>query len=145
RLFGAIVLGVLAISSLFAFILSANLRAGIATPISRLAGAVTSVSETGDYRVRAEKLTGDEMGVLVDRFNEMLAGIESRDRNLTRVGAERGEALGEAEEARERFRFLAESMPQKIFTSIPNGEVDYFNRQWLEFTGLSFDQVKGWG
>ncbi|UVK46692.1 PAS domain-containing protein [Mesorhizobium sp. AR07] len=44
-----------------------------------------------------------------------------------------------------RFHFLAESMPQKIFTAKPNGDVDYFNRQWTEFTGLSFEQIRDWG
>ena len=48
-------------------------------------------------------------------------------------------------ESAESFRFLAESMPQKIFTARPNGEVDYFNRQWTEFTGLSFEQIRDWG
>jgi PAS domain S-box-containing protein len=48
-------------------------------------------------------------------------------------------------ESEERLRFMAESMPQKIFTATPNGDVDYFNRQWMEFTGLSFDQIKSWG
>ncbi|HLX40811.1 MAG TPA: PAS domain-containing sensor histidine kinase [Ktedonobacteraceae bacterium] len=42
-------------------------------------------------------------------------------------------------------RFILESMPQKIFTAKPNGEVDYFNQQWMEFTGLSFVQIKNWG
>src|SRR5271165_317369 len=37
----------------------------------------------------------------------------------------------------ERFRFLAESMPQIIFTAKPDGVVDYFTRHWTEFTGLS--------
>ena len=48
-------------------------------------------------------------------------------------------------EVGERCRFMAESMPQKIFTARPNGEVDYFNQQWTEFTGLSFKQIKDWG
>ncbi|HEV3409080.1 MAG TPA: ATP-binding protein [Chthoniobacterales bacterium] len=48
-------------------------------------------------------------------------------------------------ESAERFRFLAESMPQKIFTATPAGEIDYFNRQWMEFTGLSFEQIRDWG
>jgi PAS domain S-box-containing protein len=48
-------------------------------------------------------------------------------------------------ESAERFRFLAESMPQKIFTATASGEVDYFNRQWMEFTGLSFEQIRDWG
>jgi PAS domain S-box-containing protein len=52
------------------------------------------------------------------------------------------EAIAESEE---RLRFMAESMPQKIFTAKPNGDIDYFNRQWTEFTGLSFEQIKNWG
>ncbi len=48
-------------------------------------------------------------------------------------------------EAAERFRFMAESMPQKIFTAKPNGDVDYFNQQWTEFTGLTFEQIRDWG
>ena len=48
-------------------------------------------------------------------------------------------------EAAERLRFMAESMPQKIFTAKPDGETDYFNRQWMEYTGLKFEQICGWG
>ncbi len=51
----------------------------------------------------------------------------------------------EASAAGLRLRFVAESMPQKIFTARANGDVDYFNRQWMEFTGLSFEQIKDWG
>ena len=45
----------------------------------------------------------------------------------------------------ERLRFVMESMPQKIFTATASGEVDYFNAQWMEFTGLSFEQIRDWG
>ena len=45
----------------------------------------------------------------------------------------------------QRFRLMAETMPQKIFTATPGGEVDYFNQQWTEFTGLSFEETKTWG
>ncbi len=52
------------------------------------------------------------------------------------------EALRESEE---HLRFMAESVPQKVFTAEPNGDVDYFNPQWIEFTGLSFEEIKNWG
>jgi PAS domain S-box-containing protein len=45
----------------------------------------------------------------------------------------------------ERFRFLAESMPQKISTTNADGEPDYFNREWLEYSGLTLEQLKGQG
>jgi PAS domain S-box-containing protein len=129
-LYGGMVFLVLLSSSFLAFVLASRLRAVIATPISQLVGATTRVLATGDYSTRARKVSGDELGLLVDRFNEMLAGIQSRDDDLKKE--------------RERFRFMAESMPQKIFTATPEGEVDYFNRQWLEFTGLTYEQIKDW-
>jgi PAS domain S-box-containing protein len=145
RLYGSAVLGVLLVSSLIAFLLSSKLRAAIATPVSQLARAAARVSETGDYSIRAERLSGDELGVLVDRFNEMLEGIQLRDNALKDALLDRVMALREAEEGRARFHFMAESMPQKIFTAKPNGDVDYLNKQWFEFTGLSFDETKDWG
>ncbi len=45
----------------------------------------------------------------------------------------------------ERLRFMADSMPQKVFTATPNGEVDYYNPQWVEYTGLTYKQIMGWG
>ena len=143
--YGATILGVLLFSSLIAFLLSSKLRAVISNPVSQLVRATTSVSETTDYSIRAEKVSGDELGVLVDRFNEMLAGIQSRDNDLRTALRGQEEALREAEKARERFHFMAESMPQKIYTTSAGGSVDYFNRQWMDFTGLSFEQIKDWG
>ena len=145
RIYSGTVLAVLLFSSLIAFLISAKLGSVIAAPVSQLVGATTSVSETNDYSIRAQKFSGDEFGVLVDRFNEMLAGIQTRDKHLRAALQDREEALRDAEKAHERFRFMAESMPQKIFTATPSGDVDYFNRQWLEFCGLPFEEIKNWG
>jgi len=48
-------------------------------------------------------------------------------------------------DAADRFHFMAESMPQKIFTAKLDGSIDFFNQQWIEFTGLSFEQIRDWG
>ncbi len=45
----------------------------------------------------------------------------------------------------QRFRFLAEAMPQKVWTAQPNGEIDYYNRRWMDYTHLNFEELKGWG
>lgn len=45
------------------------------------------------------------------------------------------------------LRMLADSVPQIICTAGPNGEIDYFNRRWFEFTGLGEAQTfenNGW-
>lgn len=44
-----------------------------------------------------------------------------------------------------QLRFIMDSMPQKIATARPNGDVDYFNPQCTEFSGLSFDKLHSWG
>lgn len=67
--------------------------------------------------------------------------IQCNLRDIT--GRKHAEALLRQEQ--ERLRFMAESMPQKIFTAKPNGAVDYFNPQWMEFTGLSFEEIRDWG
>ena len=159
--YGGTMLGVLLVSSLLAFALSSKLREVIAHPIAELVHATTAVAESHDYSIRARRLSSDELGLLVDRFNGMLAGIESRDRTLKRALAEREEALTQTEQARtdaerareeaeraeDRFRFMAESMPQKIFTARANGGTEYLNRQWQEFSGIPLDLLRrpqGW-
>ena len=42
-------------------------------------------------------------------------------------------------------RFILDSIPQKLVTTQPDGSVDYFNPQWMEYTGLTFEQLKDWG
>jgi len=37
-------------------------------------------------------------------------------------------------ESESRFRSLADAMPQIVYTARPDGQVDYFNRRWYEFT-----------
>jgi len=46
-----------------------------------------------------------------------------------------------AREASDRFRLMAESMVQKIFTATPEGSLDYFNGQWARFTGLRPEEL----
>lgn len=55
---------------------------------------------------------------------------------------ERDLALRESEQ---RFRQLADAMPQIVWTAAANGSIDYLNRRWTEFTGLP-DSVgnQGW-
>lgn len=35
------------------------------------------------------------------------------------------------------IRFLADAMPQKVWTAKPDGDIEYFNVQWSAYTGLS--------
>jgi PAS domain S-box-containing protein len=48
-------------------------------------------------------------------------------------------------ETETQFAVLAESLPQLVWSSRPDGSVDYVNRRWREFTGLSGEQFLGNG
>jgi PAS domain S-box-containing protein len=52
------------------------------------------------------------------------------------------EALRDSEE---RFRMLADNMAQLAWTCDKLGNVTWYNRRWLEYTGHSFEEMRDWG
>lgn len=48
-------------------------------------------------------------------------------------------------ESLERFKFLAEAMPQKIWTADKEGNITYLNRQWYDYTGSSMEDSADYG
>ncbi len=72
----------LAISLLATLLLANWLQRLISVPILRLANAIRSVSEDQDYSLRVAKDDTDELGDLIDGFNDMLTQIQNRDRAL---------------------------------------------------------------
>ena len=48
-------------------------------------------------------------------------------------------------ENEQRYRFLADSMPQIVWTSRPDGASDYLNQRWYEYTGTSRQETVGAG
>jgi len=77
-----IVAMVMLISCLVAFLTSYKLQPLISQPIIELARTAKVVTEKKDYLVRARKSSADEIGALIDAFNEMLAVIQQRDAEL---------------------------------------------------------------
>lgn len=47
--------------------------------------------------------------------------------------------------SREHFKFLADTIPVIVWTALPNGDYDYFNKQWYNYTGKTFEESKGYG
>ncbi len=48
-------------------------------------------------------------------------------------------------ENEERYRFIAELIPQIVWTARADGWIDYDNPRWYEFTGLDPEKGVGWG
>ncbi|MGQ7856411.1 PAS domain-containing protein [Pedobacter sp. WC2501] len=54
-------------------------------------------------------------------------------------------ARKEIERSEEHFRRLADLVPAKISNALPSGEVIFFNREWLDFAGMSFEDLRDFG
>ncbi len=67
------------------YLLSSRLQKIISGPILKLAVVAKDVSDKKDYSVRAIKHTEDEVGQLIEAFNEMLYEIQQRDIELREI------------------------------------------------------------
>jgi PAS domain S-box-containing protein len=72
----------------------------------------------------------------------LLTAVATRE-SLARIQAERAEA--EAAAASDRFRQLANSIPQLAWTARPDGAIDWYNDRWYAYTGTTFEEMQGWG
>jgi two-component system sensor histidine kinase/response regulator len=147
--FGVIVAAV----SLGAYAMAAKLQQPISNPILQLAWITKMVTSTKDYSIRAAKQSQDEVGVLIDGFNEMLGQIQKRDTDLRHAsqGLERRveertieleqeiadrkrtqEALRESEE---RIRLLLDSTAEAIFGVDREGKCTFCNPATLRLLG----------
>ena len=52
------------------------------------------------------------------------------------------EALSESEE---RFRALADNIPNLAWMADANGWIFWYNKQWYEYTGTTLEEMQGWG
>ncbi len=104
---GVFALGLVA-SLLVAFVLSSQFLRFITDPILRLAGTARTIADHNDYSVRANKVCGDEVGVLTDAFNQMLAQIQSQDSALRK--------------AEEKYRLIFEDAIEGMFQTTPDGK-----------------------
>ncbi|WP_051349466.1 sensor histidine kinase [Chryseobacterium gregarium] len=49
------------------------------------------------------------------------------------------------ERSEQYFKMLADLVPAKISNALPTGEVTFFNKRWLEFAGMSFEDMRDFG
>ena len=133
KLYGGIFALVLVASLLVAFILSNQFLHLITTPILRLAGTARTIADHNDYSVRAAKVCGDEVGVLTDAFNQMLAQIQSQDTALRENENKLAQAqaiahLGYWERDLITDRLMWSSETNRVFGLSPEEDVNNFAR-----------------
>ena len=99
-----------------------------------------------DYPLALRRLDGHTTEVLYnasvyrDETGNVL-GVFAAARDIT----ESILAKKELQESEQKFRTLAEAMPQIVWITRPDGWNTYFNQQWVDYTGMTLEESYGHG
>lgn len=161
------VITVLLLAFLAAYFVSSRLQVIISRPILSLATVAKVVSEQKDYSTRAQKQGNDEVGLLINAFNEMLEQIQQRDlvlvdtneqleirvkertaeltgvnEQLTKEIAVRKHAESTLRENEEKYHTLFDTANDAIFVMQGDKFIDC-NTRTLEMFGCTKEQIIG--
>ncbi len=112
--YGGIALIVAAIAMLFAFGVSLWLQRIVTGPVLAIGTIARDVVERRDYSRRAHKLSDDEVGELVDAFNDMLSEIERRTVALEASNTETLREVRERRAAQQEVMRLNAGLEQRV-------------------------------
>ncbi|WP_179950069.1 sensor histidine kinase [Lutibacter citreus] len=85
------------------YILALWLQRVLSEPILNLTKATKEISKEGNYQVRVQKKGNDEIGILVDEYNKMLAQIYEREEALKLRTNELTQTLGDLKQTQEKL------------------------------------------
>jgi PAS domain S-box-containing protein len=144
---------IVAVVSLGAYVMAGRLQRPISNPILELAWTTKMVTSSRDYSIRAGKRSEDEVGVLIDGFNEMLGQIQNRDTDLRHAHedlerrvdertaeleqevADRQRAQEALHESEGRIRLLLDSTAEAIFGIDREGQCTFCNPATIRLLG----------
>lgn len=117
----------LALSLLAALAISRSAQRRVSQPIMALTDVAMKVSQQQNYSVRAQTTSQDEIGTLVNGFNDMLQQIERRDGELKKTQSELQQRVDELQhEVAERRRAEETLAGKTIELQRSNAELEQF-------------------
>jgi PAS domain S-box-containing protein len=81
---------------------------------------------------------------IVERTLE-LSQVSSCKRLFLSTGSPRRGKKFRARSPEPDLRRAIDVIPQLVWSAFPDGAVEFCNQRWLEYTGLTAEQVQGWG
>lgn len=114
RSYLGILAGVMALSLLVAVGVSTWLQRALTRPILSVTRVARQVMERRDFSLRAKKTTQDEIGYLVDAFNDMLAEIDRRSHALEEVNASLQREAAERQRAEDELLQFNQELEARV-------------------------------
>jgi diguanylate cyclase (GGDEF)-like protein/PAS domain S-box-containing protein len=128
--YSGIVCVVLFVSLGLTLLLSSRSQRLLSGPIMTLAAVARRVAVDKNYSIRATKVADDEIGILIDTFNEMLTRIEVSERS-------RELAEGALRESEERYALAARGANDGLWDWKLTSNIIYFSPRWTLMLGYS--------
>lgn len=132
-------------SLIFALFLASRFQRLITGPIKGLAQTMKTVSQEKNYTLQVEKESEDELGVLIDGFNEMLAQIQKRDAALEghreELEQEVARRTAQLSQSEEKYRALMNNASEGIMLADMAGNLLEANKKMLEMVDYSLEEL----
>jgi PAS domain S-box-containing protein len=128
------VLGAVMVIGLIAALLASSwLQHVVTQPMESMAHAARQIVEKRDYSFRARRTTPDEIGLVVDAFNNMLDEVQARSLAL--------------EDSEKLYRAIGESINYGVWVTDADGRLMYISDSFLRLVGMTAQQAadEGWG
>ncbi len=97
------------------------------------------------YARRAEEALHRAHDELEARVRERTAELTEANERLLQEITERKRAEEALFESEERFRVMANSIPQLAWIAEADGYINWYNQRWYDYTGTKPEQMQGWG
>jgi PAS domain S-box-containing protein len=107
-----------------------------------------ALKSRSDYRAEYRLINGGGEPRWVLATGKVVADADGRALRLPGVVidiTERKRAEAALAESEAKFRTIADTMPQMVWSTLPDGLHDYYNARWYEFTGVPEGSTDGEG
>jgi PAS domain S-box-containing protein len=101
----------------------------ITQPLARLVEGSKALAR-GEFQHQVSVTGKDELADLGQVFNDTARRLQDLYTTL--------------QQSEDRLRLVIDTIPAHVWSTRPDGSVDFINRRWLETTGLTMEDALGW-